>query len=561
MKFAKYFFLFILSIVVLQAFSGSGGLTLLGHIQKQTKSIDCPVIDISASKIKRPACNKSDGSITGIKVTSTGTKVTYTWHDDNGNEVGHSANLLNIPAGTYVLQVTDNSGCTTISFTPPFIVENANGINIDDSQALVTNSSCNNNGSITGLMVTGATKYEWHNVATGSIVSTSATTSDLVNAAPAEYQLFASNSSCQMTSKAFFIRSTMIVPRIIDTSTFNPVCGASIGSSITVTLLVSAGQPHIKYYFQDSQNARYREGTLPNGNLSPVITASNLDAGTYKFIVEDDNHCSQILESFSVAPGEVVISKEKSIIKNDKCNQHLGAITPFISGVVLDKGTTYRWTDLSTGKVIGQHRSITRVGEGKYEFRINPGLSCFAKDTFTLVNISPSVVPPKAEGSTLCLPGIVNITVTNPDTAATFRLYANLTDSIPIDSNKNGIFYRKIEETTDFYVARVHGDCESDRTQVHEVVVASVKIPNAFTPNSDGVNDRWNIAGIEKFPGADVKIFSRNGQLVFHSINYPAAFDGTYKGSLVPPGVYYYIIDVKEPICFGKISGSLTVIY
>ncbi|HVV55981.1 MAG TPA: gliding motility-associated C-terminal domain-containing protein, partial [Mucilaginibacter sp.] len=180
--------------------------------------------------------------------------------------------------------------------------------------------------------------------------------------------------------------------------------------------------------------------------------------------------------------------------------------------------------------------------------------------TFTVINTSPALVPPIAAGSTLCLPGMINITVTNVDTSKMFRLYDSPTDSIPIDSSAKGIFYRTINQTTDFYVSRVSNDCESDRTKVTEVVVASIDIPNAFTPNNDGINDYWDIKGIEKFPGADVKVFTRDGKLIYHSVNYPVPFNGTYKGSLVPPGVYYYVIDVKQPICYGKISGSLTII-
>jgi len=73
----------------------------------------------------------------------------------------------------------------------------------------------------------------------------------------------------------------------------------------------------------------------------------------------------------------------------------------------------------------------------------------------------------------------------------------------------------------------------------------SVQIPNAFTPNGDGVNDVWNIESLSAYPQCLVSVYSRNGSLVFQSRGYAIAWDGTYKGSLVPVGTYYYVIDTQ----------------
>jgi gliding motility-associated-like protein len=83
-------------------------------------------------------------------------------------------------------------------------------------------------------------------------------------------------------------------------------------------------------------------------------------------------------------------------------------------------------------------------------------------------------------------------------------------------------------------------------------------IPNTFTPNNDGVNDLWVIKNIENYPGALVQIFNRYGQRVFESKGYSQPFDGKYGGSLLPPGVYYYIINLNSNCSL--LSGSLTLI-
>jgi len=94
---------------------------------------------------------------------------------------------------------------------------------------------------------------------------------------------------------------------------------------------------------------------------------------------------------------------------------------------------------------------------------------------------------------------------------------------------------------------------------VNVIVSPLINVPNSFTPNGDGVNDLWNIKGLEAYSQATVDIFDRNGQKIFHSVGYGAAWDGTYNGKQVPYGVYYYIIDPKFE-GLHVISGYVTVI-
>jgi len=79
-----------------------------------------------------------------------------------------------------------------------------------------------------------------------------------------------------------------------------------------------------------------------------------------------------------------------------------------------------------------------------------------------------------------------------------------------------------------------------------EPSISSASIPNTFTPNGDGINDTWEIKYLDYYPKSTVNIFNRWGQKVFSSIGYPIPWDGTYKGTVLPSGTYYYIIDPKD---------------
>ena len=108
-------------------------------------------------------------------------------------------------------------------------------------------------------------------------------------------------------------------------------------------------------------------------------------------------------------------------------------------------------------------------------------------------------------------------------------------------------------------VSTSDGCAASDNLQV--MILKKVVIPNAFSPNGDGINDTWIIQYLEEYLSATVTIFNRYGQIVFQSPAgaYPnKPWDGTYKGTVVPVGTYYYIIklsDNSQPL-----SGSISVI-
>jgi len=84
------------------------------------------------------------------------------------------------------------------------------------------------------------------------------------------------------------------------------------------------------------------------------------------------------------------------------------------------------------------------------------------------------------------------------------------------------------------------------------------EVPNAFSPNGDGINDNWEIKYLESYPGATIDVYNRYGQAVFKSVGYDKAWSGLYNGSPLPIGTYYYIINPKN----GRkiITGSVTIL-
>jgi gliding motility-associated-like protein len=69
------------------------------------------------------------------------------------------------------------------------------------------------------------------------------------------------------------------------------------------------------------------------------------------------------------------------------------------------------------------------------------------------------------------------------------------------------------------------------------------KIPNTFSPNGDGINERWTIEYLDTYPNNRVQVFTRAGQLVFESRGYTTPWNGTMNGKTLPIDTYYYIIE------------------
>ena len=76
--------------------------------------------------------------------------------------------------------------------------------------------------------------------------------------------------------------------------------------------------------------------------------------------------------------------------------------------------------------------------------------------------------------------------------------------------------------------------------------IMPLKIPNAFSPNGDGINDFFVIQGIEEYPNNELFIYNRWGELVYYKTNYDNTWNGesntkTPFGKKLTEGTYFYV--------------------
>jgi gliding motility-associated-like protein len=82
-------------------------------------------------------------------------------------------------------------------------------------------------------------------------------------------------------------------------------------------------------------------------------------------------------------------------------------------------------------------------------------------------------------------------------------------------------------------------------TDTVDVLSEGIFIPNAFSPNGDGVNDVYRVFGF-CFSDFELQIFNRWGSLVFQTTEVDQVWDGSYKGVSLQPDIFVYKITYNE---------------
>ncbi|WP_419800462.1 gliding motility-associated C-terminal domain-containing protein [Mucilaginibacter sp.] len=271
---------------------------------------------------------------------------------------------------------------------------------------------------------------------------------------------------------------------------------------------------------------------------SPVVTshADIIDNGTYQVTVFNHGCATTQQTQVSVFPAPSVAPLNDLTICEGNAVQLNGIGTNV---------THYKWlpaTGLSNANIANPIASPAATTT--YQLSVNndgcPEVAPTASLTVTVLKkpVADAGKPVKIfEGESVRLQG--KITGTSSNTFWGPASYLDNPNSLmPLATPPGDITYT-------LHAAAAMGCGESTST-VFIRVFKKLIIPNSFSPNNDGVNDLWNIANIDSYPLAEVNIYNRYGNLVFHSIGYPKGWNGTYNYKPLSVGTYYYVIDLKE---------------
>ena len=237
----------------------------------------------------------------------------------------------------------------------------------------------------------------------------------------------------------------------------------------------------------------------------------------------------------------IVISKSNSFTVNFSISDSIfckGNEYP-ISFVSTQPNLTIQW---STGQTTN---SINIDSSGTYYLIAKNDSGCSVKIDTTITFKEPPVISIVGDQQ-ICSPNAITLTA-----SANYPFYlwnnGNTSNSIRITQVGN----------YSLFVKDIFGCSNTASTQITESnACINLFIPNAFTPNKDGINDIFRTTGVTRaqFESYYLQVFDRWGQQVYVSSNPEEGWDGNYKGKACEVGSYYWSLYYKLPTNEYKIN-------
>lgn len=480
-----------------------------------------------------------------VELTVSGTPLPasydYEVQDQNGavvaSGVNETANPLVIPnlnPTTFFVQVTDNNapGCVE---TEQLIVAPGNEpvFTFDAIQEI-----CGTSGNV--IVTDGGTpgvNYAW-TTTDGNITSVPATGVQVSVDQPGTYTVTA-------TAPGFCPRSENIQVNFNANPAVNvTVDGDPCEGQVTLIANVTGGSGTYIFSWNDGGAAMQR-----------TVTTS----GLYNVTVTDQFTGCTVTSTDT----NVEIQPEFTVTMTLAPDCNTGSVLAIATPNYFNPTVTYQWTD-NSGTVLPTTDSILTVTQsGRYTVvATNETGLCTATDALDIavVPINPQdlILPVRAA---FCSGDPVDPTVDlDPGIFNTYE-WRLLPDDAIISTNQ----VLNVSVAGTYEVTLFNGfTCTTDRVEVVEDCRPTVVAPNAFSPNGNGVNDLFFVYPNDYIDRFEILIYTRWGELVYTSDNQDFQWDGIYRGSLLPPGTYTYIMKFSSALApdLGTIEqyGAVTLI-
>lgn len=460
-------------------------------------------LSLTPSQIDLTCYQSNDGE---ASVIANGGTVPYTFSwTGSASTTGTASNLA---AGAYTILVTDDNGCTANNaFT---ITEPAQLISSESH----TNILCfgNSTADIT-VTVTGGTPgyvYTW-NPAVG-------TDSIATGVAAGTYSITITDThNCSIVQAVTVTEPALLT---LSAQADSVLCFGTATGAITAT--PTGGTAAFSFAATDGTN---------NYNSANGIF-SNLAIGNYTITVTDLNQCTAIATATVNEPAELTATETPVPAT---CYHYTdGSIT------VLPAGGSPAFTyNFSTGD-INNTGVLSNLGAGTYAYTVTDANGCQYSSNSTITepdSLTLTVTPTPVEvklGNTLQIQTSTNY---QGSVSYDWSPKQGLTCYDCADPVFDGIY------SQEYFVVLTTPEGCTGLSQFEVTVIPNydIFIPNAFTPNSDGTNDLWQMYGnLKGLKQIEVKVFNRIGEKVFESTDINFSWDGTYKGTKAPSGVYVY---------------------
>lgn len=252
-----------------------------------------------------------------------------------------------------------------------------------------------------------------------------------------------------------------------------------------------------------------------NNKLVLDFTKAKLDIGHNLFNVEIKNTVG-CLQWFTL---EFNLNKKPKLSLQPEVEFCAGLDAELNAGDCLD--CTFQWNTGETSQIIKTQT------EGTYTVIATTKVGC---------QNTVSVIVKKAKLATIKNIIIENNIATVVMSEDGYYLYS--TDNISWQNSNQFT----LENGTYTIFVKTKAGCLLDQRNI-----SIFEIPNAFSPNADGVNDTWRIKGLENYKESQVIVMDRFGKKIFETkVNGIFEWNGKINGNPIPTDTYWYIINLSD---------------
>lgn len=491
-------------LLLLTNFNGNPGTISFNSVGTSYTSseTDCSLVSLASSN--SPVC---EGGTLSLHCGNVGAGLTYRWQGPNGFVSTDRSpviyNATEVHEGTYTLQLSTANGDVSTAQVEVEINPMPEVTISADRETLCLPDSAR-------IVVSGATTYLWSNGATDSVIVVS----------PLEtthYEVIAANAGCsEMAEITIYSHPS---PVIVLDEVIDATCGESNGS---ISVTVEGGTAPLQFNWS-------------NGSTQPYLL-ENLTGGDFTLRLTDSAGCRAEMD-FAVGgyPFEMSIAK----IIHASCNKNNGSVE--ISVTTSADSYEVTWDGITDY----EGNTAFNLFPGHYTVTVDDG-TCVNSLSFTIQNINR-------------LKACISISPSPP----------NFVDDILnfVDCSKNATSWRwdfgdmqystnqhpthQYPESGEYEISLIVEDDEDCADTANLTLVIKDKtsfyVPNAFSPNGDGLNDIFK----PEFLTIDMQaykmlIYDRLGTLVFYTENPESGWDGTVNGKEVTTASYSYIIQYRD---------------
>ncbi|MGB0896784.1 MAG: T9SS type B sorting domain-containing protein [Flavobacteriaceae bacterium] len=318
--------------------------------------------------------------------------------------------------------------------------------------------------------------------------------------------------------------------------------------------ILTGDGPGVESGVSASYYTSYNDAVLQEQMISTPTTYTNLsnpqtiyvrvtNDGTGIIPATEGSGCFVILEFQIYVPIPQVIVLGNTVLCIDENGVPIANVPlPILQAEVTPSGPyNYQWSlnDVTIPGATNQSYTVTQAGE--YMVTVS------GPTNFNCINYASVIVEESG------VPDNFNANVTTHAFADSHQIVAEATSSNPnieflyaLDEAQGGEFVANGVFNNVSPGIHVITITDSRGCWKETISILVIDYPKFFTPNGDGVNDTWQIIGIEGIPISIIYIFDRYGKLLKQLDPNSIGWDGTYNGNQLPASDYWFTIKYLE---------------